>query len=111
MGRFKPFDVLIAGMVVAAVLYAFSFGGLVSGHLGTDGAFGLSAIALVLGAVSAGIFLWAMLLDCLRRPFARGETTRALYVGLILLLGPVGALVYYWTVVRPEGPGPTEEVR
>lgn len=104
MRRFHPLDVLLLGILAATALYAVAFAGLVSGRLGTDGAFGLSAIALVLGAACLGGFLWTLLFDALKRPFAR-ESTRWVYLALIVLLVPVGAIVYYLTVARPDPQG------
>lgn len=104
MRRFRPLDVLLLGVGLATLLYVVAFAGLVSGRLGTDPAFGLSAVALVLGVASLGGFMWAQLLDVLRRPFP-AEATRLGYLVLILLLVPAGAIVYYVTVVRPDRQG------
>lgn len=104
MRRFHPLDVLLVGVVLAMVLYAVAFAGLVSGRLGTDPAFGMSALALVFGAACLGGFMWAQLFDVLRRPFP-AESTRLLYLVLILLVVPVGAIVYYVTVARRDRQG------
>lgn len=105
MRRVHPLDVLLVGIGVAVALYAMAFAGLVSGGLGTDGAFGLSAVALVIGVGCLGGFLWTLLFDVLRRPFPDGEAMRALYLVLIVLLVPVGAILYYFTVARPDRQG------
>lgn len=104
MRRFHPLDVLLLGIGLALALYGVAFAGLVSGRLGTDPAFGLSALALVIGAACLGGFLWAQVWDVLRRPFA-AEATRALYLALIVLVVPVGAIVYYVAVARPDRQG------
>jgi len=104
MRRFHPLDVLLIGIGMAAALYGVAFAGLVSGRLGTEGAFGLSAIALVMGAGCLGGFLWTLLVDALKRPFPQ-EATRVLYLALIVLLVPMGAIVYYVTVARPDHQG------
>lgn len=101
MRRFGPLDGLVAGWVLALLLYALALGGWASGRMGVDGAFGLSALAFVLGLLCLVMFVWAMLIDCLNRPFDPGDVRRAIYVGLIVFLVPLGALFYYWSVVRP----------
>lgn len=105
MRRVRPLDVLLVGMLLAMLLYAVAAAGLVTGRLGTDLAFGLSAVALVLGVACLGGFLWTLLFDALGRPFPQGEATRLLYVALIVLLVPMGAIVYYFTVARPDHQG------
>lgn len=105
MRRFHPLDVLLLGIGVAMALYAVAFAGLVAGRLGTDPAFGLSAVALVIGVGCLGGFLWTLLFDALRRSFPEGEAMRALYVVLIVLLVPLGAILYYFKVARPDRQG------
>lgn len=104
MRRFHPLDVLLLGIALSMGLYAAAFLGLVSGRLGTDPAFGLSAVALVIGVGCLGGFLWSLVCDVLRRPFS-AEVTRALYLALIVLVVPLGAILYYVTVARPDRKG------
>ena len=105
MRWFHPLDVLLAGIAVATALYAVAFAGLVAGRLGADAAFGLGAVALVIGAGCLGGFMWTLLFDALKRPFPEGEATRALYIALIVVLVPLGAILYYFTVARPDRQG------
>lgn len=101
MRRVGPLDALVVGWVLSLLIYALALGGWASGRMGVDGAFELSAVAFVLGILCLVTFVWAMLLDCLKRPFGPGDGRRAIYVGLIVFLVPLGALFYYWSVVRP----------
>lgn len=89
--------VFLGGLLLSLLAYILGFSSLMTGSI--QWAFGLSALSLVLGIAVVGIFIWAMLLDCLRRPFPN-ETERLLYTALIILLVPIGALVYYARVVR-----------
>lgn len=98
---FRPLDALLGGVAIALVLYGLAFFGLATGWLGVEPAFGWGVAAFLVGVFSLVAFLWAMLLDCLRRPFHEGETRRLLYAALIVGLVPVGALLYYFQVVRP----------
>lgn len=84
-------------------LMGLSLGGILAavamlGRVGVDGSFVVSALSftgLVVGL--SGMIWWAML-DWLRRPLPSPE--RILYGGLIFLLVPVGAILYYWLIVR-----------
>ncbi|MBO9542668.1 hypothetical protein J7643_18930 [bacterium] len=98
---FRPLGALLWGVGIAVLLYGIAFFGLMTGRLGVDPAFGCGVVAFLVGVGSLAVFLWAMLLDCLRRPFDEGETRRLLYAALIVGLVPVGALLYYFRVVRP----------
>lgn len=100
---FRPLDALLGGVALALVLYGIACVGLTMGWLGVEPAFGCGVAAFLVGFVSLVAFLWAMLLDCLKRPFREGEGRRLLYAALIVGLVPVGALLYYFQVVRPEG--------
>lgn len=79
-------------MALAGVGFVASLAGL--GRLGVDGSFTLSALSLL--ALLAGIagLQWGAMLDVLRS--SEPPETRLLYVGLIILLVPVGAILYYW---------------
>jgi hypothetical protein len=79
---------MLWGMAIALVLYGIA-------------CFGCGAVSFLLGVVSLAVFLWAMLIDCLKRPFLEGETRRLLYAALIVALVPAGAVLYYFRVVRP----------
>lgn len=77
----------------------------VLGRLGVDGAFALSALSLgglLLGI--GGLQYWAVL-DLLRS--SRPTEERILYLGLIFLLVPVGAILYYGLKVRAIPPPQT----
>lgn len=73
-------------------------------QLGVDGSFALSALSLLALMVGVAGLQWWALLDALRRdvPWER----RMLHVGLILLLVPAGALVYYWLRGHPRSSSP-----
>ncbi|GEM_PF-2114741 len=86
-------------------LLALSLGGIVGsvamlGVLGVNGSFALSGTSfalLIAGLV--GLVYWA-LLDALRRPMP--PTERFLYLGLIFLMVPVGAILYYGLIYRSD---------
>ncbi|HEY9897862.1 MAG TPA: hypothetical protein V6D00_01660 [Pantanalinema sp.] len=98
---FRPLDALLWGAAIALFLYGIAFFGLATGRLGVEASFGCGVVAFLLGVSSLVAFLWAMLLDCLGRPFQEGESRRLLYAALIVGLVPAGAVLYYFRVVRP----------
>jgi hypothetical protein len=97
-----PLGWLGLGILAAIALYAAGVVGFLSGHLGIDPAFNLGVDGFLLAAVSWASFLWAMVLDCLRRSWPDGAT-RLTYLSLILLVVPAGAILYYLTVARRGG--------
>jgi len=81
------------GLLVVSALGVFlSLAGL--GRLGVDGSFALSTLSLLALIVSIGGLQWWALLDALRSP--EPPEARLLHVGLIILLVPAGAILYYW---------------
>ncbi len=77
-------------------------------RFGVDGSFALSTISLLALLVGIAGLQWWALLDVLRTSWP--PEARILYVGLILLLVPVGAIVYYWLSDRPP-PSPQSSSR
>lgn len=77
-------------------------------RLGVDASFLLSALSLF--ALLAGIagLQWGALLDVLRSSVP--PETRLLYVGLIILLVPVGAILYYWLRGRSSTSPPSSSL-
>lgn len=75
-------------------------------RLGVDGAFALSGLSLLALAVGvAGLVYWAFF-DVMRRSLP--WEARILFLGLIFLLVPLGAILYYGLSVRyPPSPPPT----
>lgn len=96
-----PWPVLCMGLLILSLLGILASLAALA-RLGVDGSFALSAISLLALLVGiAGLQFWAVL-DALRSSLPPGE--RILYVGLILLLVPVGAILYYWLSVRSASP-------
>lgn len=89
------------GLMVLSVL-GIVLSAAMLGRLGVDASFALSGISLLALLVGiAGIVYWA-LLDAMRSPLP--PESRLLFVGLIFLLVPVGAILYYWLKPRSVPP-------
>ena len=84
---------LCGGLLALSVLGLFaSLAGL--GRMGVELSFTLSALSLFALLLGIAGLQWGALLDVMRS--SEPPETRLLYVGLIILLVPVGAILYYW---------------
>lgn len=92
---------LIAALIATGLTLA-GLGALLSGA--PERAFALAAWGFVTGMLLLGIFMWRTLLDVLARPFPGGEAQRAVHLGLLLWLGPAGALLHYVRTRHREKP-------
>ncbi len=92
-----PWPLICIGLLALSLLGIVGSLAMLS-QVGVEGGFAISALsfgALVVGI--AGLQWWAVL-AVMRSSLPPAE--RILYLGLIFLLVPVGAILYYWLRVR-----------
>ena len=68
-------------------------------------ALGIGIIILILAAVvlavCAFIFWIVMIVDCAKRKF-KGDTEKVVWILILIFLGIIGALIYYFVVKQPS---------
>lgn len=68
-------------------------------------ALGIGVILLILAvivlAVGAFIFWIVMIVDCAKRKFT-GDTEKVVWILILIFLGIIGALIYYFVVKQPS---------
>lgn len=86
--------------LLAAALLAGGVGGGWAGVLRPDPAFALAALGFTLAVALLSWFMWGTVADAATRPLAGGEPERLWRLGLILALGPAGALLHRYLLRR-----------